>query len=128
MQVTSLLSREDAHPHEHDHPDHGHEHIPVRLWQTLLGAIFIANSFLVEWLFQKGSVVAGVSAMMGALILGWPIVLTAFKDIRRGVLSINELVAIAVIAAFASAEPGVGTGESVGGYQTAGITPARAPR
>ena len=52
--------------------------------------------------------------MFGAIILGWPIVHTAIRDIRRGILSINELVAIAVLAAFASGE------SQVGGYQVAG--------
>ena len=111
MQVTSLMSREE---HDHAH-DHDHEHIPVRLWQMVIGVIFTANSFLVEWVFEKGSMVAGLSAMVGAMILGWPIVTTAVKDIRRGILSINELVAIAVLAAFASGE------SQIGGYQTAGI-------
>ena len=112
MQVTSLMSREEHDPHDHAH-DHGH--IPVRLWQMVVGVIFIANSFLVEWAFEKGSMVAGLSAMVGAIILGWPIVATAVKDIKRGILSINELVAIAVLAAFASGE------SQIGGYQTAGI-------
>jgi Cd2+/Zn2+-exporting ATPase len=89
-------------------PDH--EHTPVRLSQTLLGVIFVANAFLVDWLFDKGTMVASFSAMVGALILGAPIVWTAFKDIRRGFLSINELVGIAVLAAFAS-----------GDYKTAGL-------
>src|SRR5213596_2595409 len=120
MQVTSLLSRAEPDPHDpHDHaqPDHGHdhEHIPVRLWQMVIGVIFVANSFLVEWILEKGSMVAGLSAMLGAIILGWPIVVTALKDITRGILSINELVAIAVLAAFASGE------SQIGGYQTAGI-------
>jgi Zn2+/Cd2+-exporting ATPase len=131
MQVTSLLSREEhephhhepgggccGHDHDHDHDhghDHGHEHIPVRLQQTLVGLIFIVNSFVVDFVFARGTMVAGLSAMVGAILLGWPIVMTAIKDIRRGILSINELVAIAVLAAFASGE------SQVGGYQTAGI-------
>src|SRR6266480_334272 len=110
MQVTSLMSREEHDPHDHDH-----EHIPVRLWQMVVGVIFIANSFLVEWAFEKGSMVAGLSAMVGAIILGWPIVATAVTDLKHGILSINELVAIAVLAAFASGE------SQIGGYQTAGI-------
>src|SRR2546430_11621151 len=115
MQVTSLLTREEHADHDHDQHDHGHEHIPVRLWQIMFGVIFIANSYLVEWMFEKGSMVAGLSAMVGAVILGWPIVVTALKDIRRGILSINELVAIAVLAAF-------GSGESqIGGYPNARI-------
>src|SRR5213083_1603070 len=120
MQVTSLTSREEHAPDGHDHHTHDHEHIPVRLWQMVIGAIFIANSFLVEWAFEKGNLVAGVSAMFGAIILGWPIVTTAIRDIRRGILSINELVAIAVLAAFAAGA--FRSGESpVGGYQTTGI-------
>src|SRR5256886_14345056 len=114
MQITSLMSREEHDPHDHAR-DHDHEHIPVRLWQMVVGVIFIANSFLVEWAFEKGSMVAGLSAMVGAIILGWPIVATAVTDIKRGILSINELVAIAVLAAFASGE------SQIGGYQTAGI-------
>src|SRR5437867_1130604 len=120
MQVTSLWSRaghdrHDHHDHAHTDHEHDHEHIAVRLWQMVIGAIFVANSFLVEWILEKGSTVAGLSAMLGAMTLGWPIVTTAFKDIKRGILSINELVAIAVLAAFASGE------SQVGGYQTAGI-------
>src|SRR2546430_707287 len=120
MQVTSLLSRGEQDQHDtasraHDPHDPDHEHIPVRLWQMVVGVICVANSFLVEGIFEKGSMVAGLSAMLGAVILGWPIVVTALKDITRGILSINELVAIAVLAAFASGE------SKIGGYQTAGI-------
>jgi Cd2+/Zn2+-exporting ATPase len=126
MQVTSLLSREHDHPHDHPHHhdhdhDHAHDdcascghdhaHTPVRLPQTLAGLIFILNSFVVERLIADGGgMVASFSAMLGALILGYPIVITAFKDLRRGVLSTNELVALAVIASFAS-----------GKYQEAGV-------
>ena len=113
MQVTSLLSR-----HEHDHADaescstcgHDHEHAPVQLWQTLVGVLFVINAFLVDWLFQEAHAVASASAFLGAITLGYPIVWTAMKDIYRGLLSINELVAIAVLAAFAS-----------GDYKTAGV-------
>src|SRR5690349_12819615 len=112
MQVTSLLSRQ-----EHTHADeacgsceHDHEHAPVRLWQTLLGIVLVINAFLVDWLFQQAQAVASASAFLGAITLGYPIVWTAMKDIYRGLLSINELVAIAVLAAFASTD-----------YKTAGV-------
>lgn len=130
MQVTSLLSRENQHPHdhphdhkhEHDHKNeadcascgHDHEHTPVRLTQTVIGLIFIINSYVVDFLFTRGTqdkaMVAEFSAMIGAIILGYPIVWTSFKDIRRGILGINELVGIAVLAAFAW-----------GDYKTAGL-------
>ena len=123
MQVTSLLSREHDHDHHHHHDhdhDHGHkhdascgcghEHTPVRLPYTLVGVVFVLNAFLVDWLFQSGKSVASISALIGAVILGIPIVVTAIRDLRAGNLSINELVAIAVLAAFAS-----------GDYKTAGV-------
>ncbi len=108
MQVTSLLS-------EHEHDDdcgcgHDHEHSVVHLWQTIAGVVFVLNAYVVDWIFQQGTTVSSASAMIGAIILGYPIIVTAVKDLRRGRLSINELVAIAVLAAFASEN-----------YKTAGI-------
>jgi len=109
MQVTSLLSQQ----HQHG-PDcgcgHDHSHASVHLVQVVLGVVFVVNAFIVDWFFAAGSTLASASAMIGALILGYPIVVTAVRDLRVGRLSINELVAIAVLAAFAS-----------GNYQTAGV-------
>src|SRR6266481_4860146 len=110
MQVTSLLSRtEAAHAHE-DSCGCGHEHAPVRWWQTLVGVVFVANAFIVDWFFEKGTTVASASALIGAVLLGLPIMVTAYRDLRQGVLSINELVAIAVLGAFATSD-----------YKTAGV-------
>ncbi len=120
MQVTSLLSRQEDdghhhHDHDHDHHDgcgcgHDHEHTPVRFKQTVIGVLFVVNAYLVDWLFDGGHTVASASAMIGAIILGYPIVWTSIKDLKRGVISINELVGIAVLAAFASSD-----------YKTAGV-------
>src|SRR5258707_4066300 len=107
MQVTSLLSRRDYHD-DHDEScascGHDHEHAPVRWWQTLVGVVFVLNAFIVDWLFDKGhtAAIANLSALVGAVVLGYPIVYTAIKDIRSGVLSINELVSIAVLGALPS--------------------------
>lgn len=111
MQVTSLLSQHD---HEHG-PEcgscgHDHEHASVHLWQTMVGVVCVLNAFVVDWVFDAAHTVASVSAFIGAILLGYPIVVTAIKDLKRGHLSINELVAIAVLAAFAS-----------GDYKTAGV-------
>jgi Cd2+/Zn2+-exporting ATPase len=70
---------------------------------TLAGLIFIINSYLVGAIFPNGyKAVADCSAILGALILGVPIVWTALKDLRGGVLTTNELVALAVLASFGS--------------------------
>src|ERR1019366_42626 len=109
MQVTSLLSR-----HEHEEScatcGHDHEHAPIEMGQTLVAVVFVLNAFIVDWLFEQGNTVASASGLIGAVILGYPIVWTAIMPIRTGVLSINELVAIAVLAAFATGE-----------YKTAGV-------
>jgi Cd2+/Zn2+-exporting ATPase len=104
------MSRREAAEARHEHDancescGHDHEHTPVRLIQTVTGLIFVINSYVVDFLFDKGTMVASFSAMLGAIILGYPIVWTSFKDVRRGILSINELVGIAVLAAFASGQ------------------------
>jgi hypothetical protein len=83
MQVTSLLSQ-----HEHEHgPDcgcgHDHEHSVVHLWQAVLGVVFVLNAFIVDWLFESGgTTIASASAFIGAIILIYPIVVTAIKDLR----------------------------------------------
>jgi Cd2+/Zn2+-exporting ATPase len=123
MQVTSLLSRhDDEHDsscsdptHDHHH-GHDHDHAVLPLAQTLIGLVFIINSFIITWVFaDRSNVIAAGSAMIGAIILGYPIVWTAIQDLRRGLLTTNELVALAVLAAFGSAD------FVVGGYQQAGV-------
>ena len=127
MQVSSLLSRrEDEHDHDHDHEhdascancghDHDHQHAVLPLAQTLIGLVFVLNSFVVTWVTSDdSSAIAAGSAMIGAIILGYPIVWTAISDLRRGLLTTNELVALAVVASFGSAD------FQVGGYQQAGV-------
>ena len=102
MQVTSLLSQKEHH--------HDHEHAPVKLYQTLIGLLFVLNSFVIGYFFVNGKSVGGAVAMIGAVLLGYPIMITALRDLRKGKLTTNELVAIAVLASFAS-----------GQYQEAGI-------
>jgi len=120
MQTTALTDRTSAeveHVHDHLGPDEScsicgqeAERPPIRLKQTLVGVLFVINAFLVDWVLPQSSLVASASALIGAVLLGYPIVRTALRDLRRGVVSINELVAIAVLASFAS-----------GDYKTAGV-------
>jgi Cd2+/Zn2+-exporting ATPase len=127
MQVTSQLSRHEHeqgqscgpdchHKHEHPHHDgdcscgHEHSHTQVKLTVTLTGVLFVINAFIIDFLMDKATLIAGGSAMIGSLILGYPILGTAIRDLQKGLLSINELVALAVLASFAS-----------GDYKTAGV-------
>jgi len=101
------------HEHEHDGAcacgEH-HSHVQAQLAHTVIGLVLVFNSFLVAWFFMDNEAVAGFSAMAGAFILGFPIVRVAFKDLRVGSFNTNVLVALAVMALFAS-----------GHFQEAGI-------
>lgn len=111
MRVTSHAEQLPEHTHDGACAcGQHHSHAQTQLAQTALGLVLIINSFLVEWLFERSSVAAAGSAMIGALVLGFPIVWVAFKDLRLGSLNTNVLVALAVIALLASAH-----------YQEAGV-------
>ena len=83
MQVTSLLCQDE---HEHG-PDcgcgHDHEHSVVHLWQAVLGVVCVLNAFIVDWFFEAGTPLASASAMIGAIILIYPIVVTAARENRH---------------------------------------------
>ncbi len=100
------------HGHIHDHHHGTEEKRLVSLWLTgsLIGAIFIANSYIIKYVMKQGDSVAAISAFIGALALGVPVIIRAIRDLIRGELHMNELVAIAVLACFARGE-----------YTTAGI-------
>jgi Zn2+/Cd2+-exporting ATPase len=76
----------------------------------LTGAALVLNSFIAAWLFQDNPVASDLSAFLGALLLSFPILRTAIQDILRGKMFMNELVALAVLAAMANAD-----------FQTAGV-------
>ena len=73
------MATEHHDEHDHGHDDDlsacGHEHAPVRLWQTLVGVVFVLNAFILDSnFFDRAHTVASVSAFIGAIILGYPIV------------------------------------------------------
>ena len=74
------------------------------------GILFVINGFLADWFLGSESNVGDFSAMIGALILGFRVFRTTIKDLREGLLTTNELVAIAVLATF-----------SYGQYHAAGL-------
>ncbi|MHC1763712.1 MAG: heavy metal translocating P-type ATPase [Verrucomicrobiia bacterium] len=115
MRAISHTDLFDDHTPEHTHDGKcscggHHSHARVQFSQTMLGIVFVINSFVYGWFVEPGSVVATFSAMIGAVLLATPIVWVALKDLRGGALNTNVLVALAVIALVAS-----------GHYQEAGI-------
>jgi len=82
---------------------HGKE-ICVRmaLWGTLAGGVLLISSGIAgrEFLYGRGSFQAELLAMLGAILLGAPIVLHAIKGIIRKEMHMDELAALAILAAF----------------------------
>jgi Cd2+/Zn2+-exporting ATPase len=77
----------------------------------LVGGVLVACSYAADWVFASHSVVEGGRtynfysdslALLGALLLGIPIILHAAESLLRGETNMDELVALAVIAAIAA--------------------------
>ena len=88
----------------------GHDRAMGRLSFAVLGGLLTVNSFLLGWLLPNQGFASYMSALLGAFILALPIIMTAIKDLINGKVYMNELVALAILAALAS-----------GDFQTAGI-------
>lgn len=77
----------------------------------LLGGLLVINSYIAGWIFADQAVTLGgrtlnfysnTLALAGAILLGAPIIWHAMKHLVRGHMHMDELVAIAVIAAVAA--------------------------
>jgi Cd2+/Zn2+-exporting ATPase len=82
----------------------------AKLGLALVGGLFILNSYLIAWLLPGQAFAADAAAVIGAVILSLPIFLTALRDLAVGRIHMNELVALAILAAMAGAD-----------FRTAGI-------
>lgn len=76
---------------------------------AVLGGMLTANSFILSYFLSGQTFAATFSALFGAFVLAMPIIYTAVKDLFSGKVYMNELVALAILAALAG-----------GNYQTAG--------
>jgi Zn2+/Cd2+-exporting ATPase len=81
--------------------------ISLQILATLVGGMLLVASFIASWAFGPGTVegkpnvYAAILGAIAAILLGAPLVWVAIKDMIRGHMHMNELVALAVIAAFA---------------------------
>jgi len=82
----------------------GHGRSMGRIGFAVVGGCLIINHYLLRWLFPELGFAASLSAFSGAVILALPILMTAVKDLCEGRVYMNELVALAILAAFTSAE------------------------
>ncbi len=76
---------------------------------AVVGGMLTANSFILSYWLPDQVFASTFSALLGAFVLALPIIYTAIKDLFSGKVYMNELVALAILAALAG-----------GNYQTAG--------
>ena len=102
----------EHHGHEgcacHDH-DHGSTkgrqvRISLALLGTLAGGVLLINSVIAKHISGIDPEVVELSAMLGAVLLGLPVVWHAIKCMLHGHMHMDELVALAIVAAFATGE------------------------
>ncbi len=67
---------------------------------TLMGGLLVFNSFIAEYLFEDQQFAAGFG-LLGAILLGTPLVIHAIKHLMHGHMHMDELVAMAIVAAIA---------------------------
>jgi len=98
-----------AHQHLHLKDDTAVEHthgkqvrVSIALLGTLAGGALLINSSIAKFIYGANSFNAELLAMMGALLLGAPILLHAVRSIIRNETHMDELVALAILAAFAT--------------------------
>lgn len=102
-----------AHQHLHFKDDIAAEHthgkqmrVSAALLGTLAGGTLLISSGIAQrgFLYGSGSFQADFLAMLGAVLLGAPIVLHAIKSFIRKQTHMDELAALAILAAFANKE------------------------
>ena len=81
-----------------------------RICFAIVGGLLTLNSFVLNYLLPEQQFASQMNALFGAFVLAFPIITTAVKDLIRGKVYMNELVALAILAALAA-----------GDFQTAGI-------
>ncbi|MBE7505415.1 MAG: cation-translocating P-type ATPase [Planctomycetia bacterium] len=122
--------RHHAHAHDHDH-DHSHFHDHAQgnaaeearwagfwLFITLVGGLLVVTSYYVQWFSPKDAATGeylykfqmDLVAAIGAILLATRILWHAIANLIRGHMHMDELVALAIVAAF-------GTGD----YRAAGV-------
>jgi Cd2+/Zn2+-exporting ATPase len=98
-----------AHEHLHFKQDitseatHGKQvRVSIALLGTLAGGALLISSAAARAFYGTGSFNAEMLAMAGAILLGAPIILHAVKSLIRKESHMDELVALAILAAFAT--------------------------
>jgi Zn2+/Cd2+-exporting ATPase len=100
-----------AHEHLHLKEEFGTEQtrekqvrVSIALLGTLAGGVLLINSGIGKVFYGTGSFNTELFAMLGAILLGAPIIVHAIRSLFRGKSQMDELAALGIIAAFVTGE------------------------
>lgn len=89
---------------EKKHTHQRQTRVSIAMVATLAGGILLLNSVIGSWIYGKESEVTKISAMIGSILLAGPVVWHAFKNLIQAKMHMDELVALAIVAAFATGD------------------------
>ncbi len=105
------------HPHDHSHgfdPDHAkagmaccsHHEVEIERYilLCLVGCVLLLSTWIVQMLKLTDPDVAQIPAAIGAVIMGIPLFVAAFTELRTGRLSSSTLAALAILAALSTSQ------------------------
>jgi Cd2+/Zn2+-exporting ATPase len=90
--------------HEHSHTKGKQFGVSLALLGTLGGGALLINSLIAPAFYGADSVQTKLLAMIAAILLGGPVVIHAIRSLLSGETHMDELVALAILAAFASGQ------------------------
>jgi Zn2+/Cd2+-exporting ATPase len=100
-----------AHQHLHFQEDVAAEGAQGKQWKvslallgTLLGGVLLINGVVGRLFYPADSFNLQIFMMLGALLLGTPIVVHAIASLIRGESHMDELAALGIVAAFSTGE------------------------
>lgn len=94
-----------GHGDGHDHAHHLHEHNDtLGIYAIFGGAILLLVATVGYYIVPSMSAQAEIVSFIAAVMLALPLAINAFRDLMAGHAEMNELVALAVIAAIAAGE------------------------
>jgi Cd2+/Zn2+-exporting ATPase len=100
-----------AHQHLHFKEDFGAEQtrdqqlrVSIALLGTLAGGVLLINSGIARFIYGTDSFNAELFALLGAVLLGAPIVIHAVGSLIRGESHMDELAALGIVAALVTGE------------------------
>jgi Cd2+/Zn2+-exporting ATPase len=76
--------------------------VSIAMLATLAGGVLLVNSGIGRFFYEPESFNVEIFAMLGALLLGAPIVIHAIRSLLRGESHMDELAALGIVAAFAT--------------------------